>query len=109
MGGSINSGRKQTLRTANVPHRFTEDRHIDRESLIIPIVASENRRYVITGVLNSGEIIPNSARLISNFEPYIFGVISSYMHILWVKAVGGKLKTDYRYSAQLCYNTFPFP
>jgi hypothetical protein len=105
----LNSGRKQTLNTANIPHRFTEDRHIETESLIIPIVASENRRYIIAGVLNSGEIIPNSARLIHNFEPYVFGVISSYMHILWVKAVGGKLKTDYRYSAQLCYNTFPFP
>ena len=105
----LNSGRKQTFSTANLPHRFTEDRHIETESLIIPIVSSENRRYIIAGVLNSGEIIPNSARVIHNFEPYVFGVISSYMHILWVKAVGGKLKTDYRYSAQLCYNTFPFP
>jgi len=105
----LNSGRKQTLNTANIPHRFTEDRHIETESLIIPIVASENRRYIIAGVLNSGEIIPNSARLIHNFEPYVFGVISSYMHILWVKAVGGKLETRIRYSKDICYNTFPFP
>lgn len=105
----LNSGRKQTLSTANVPHKFTEDRHVETESLIVPIVASEKRRYIIAGVLNAGEIIPNSARVIHDFEPYTFGVISSYMHILWVKAVGGKLKTDYRYSAQLCYNTFPFP
>jgi len=42
-------------------------------------------------------------------QPWLFGVIHSKMHIDWIRAVGGKLKTDYRYSAKLCYNTFPFP
>ena len=47
--------------------------------------------------------------VISNAQPWLFGVLHSKMHMVWVDAVGGKLKTDYRYSAKLCYNTFPFP
>lgn len=42
-------------------------------------------------------------------QPWLFGILHSKMHMVWVDAVGGKLKTDYRYSAKLCYNTFPFP
>lgn len=104
-----NSKRIQTLKTVNIPHRFTEDRHKESASLLIPIVASERRTHLVLGFLDSGEVIPNSARAIYNIEPYMFGILSSYMHILWVKAVGGKLKTDYRYSAGICYNSFPFP
>ena len=44
-----------------------------------------------------------------NATPWLFGILHSKMHMVWVDAVGGKLKTDYRYSAKLCYNTFPFP
>jgi hypothetical protein len=58
---------------------------------------------------NPNEVIvaPNFA--IYHAQPWLFGVITSRMHMVWVRNVGGKLKTDYRYSAKLCYNTFPFP
>ena len=46
---------------------------------------------------------------IYNAQPWLFAVVTSRMHMVWVRNVGGKLKTDYRYSAKLCYNTFPFP
>jgi len=59
--------------------------------------------------LSKGTVISNAARVIFNPEIYLFAVISSRMHIVWVKAVAGRLKTDMQYSNTLCYNTFPFP
>ena len=61
------------------------------------------------GFLNSSDIIvaPNFA--IYDAKMWIFGILTSKLHMAWVKTVGGRLKSDYRYSAQLCYNTFPFP
>lgn len=105
----LKSKRKQTLETAAAPHRFTEDRHKDEPSLLIPIVTSERRLYMTLGFLSKGEVIPNSARAVYNSEPYLFGVLSSKIHMIWVKAVGGRLRTDVRYSAGVCYNSFPFP
>ena len=61
------------------------------------------------GYLDSGSIIPNSAQAIYHAEPWIFGVISSQMHMVWVRTVAGRLKSDYRYSSSICYNNFPFP
>jgi hypothetical protein len=61
------------------------------------------------GFLDKEYIIPNSAQAIYDAEPWIFGIINSFMHNLWVKTVGGSLETRIRYSSVLCYNTFPFP
>ena len=103
------SNRKQTKETVNVPYAFTENRHIDKPSIIIPIVSSERREYYVCGFLDGTQIIPNSARAVYGSAPYVFGVLSSKTHMLWVKAVAGRLKTDYRYSAGVCYNGFPLP
>ena len=54
-------------------------------------------------------MISNSAFAIYNAPIWLFGILTSRIHMDWVRAVGGRLKTDYRYSAGLCYNTFPFP
>jgi hypothetical protein len=104
-----NSKRGKTLETASTPNRFTEDRHLDKPSIIVPIVTSERREYLTLGFLNNGEVIPNSARAIYDAKEYIFGILSSKIHMIWVKAVGGRLRTDVRYSAGVCYNSFPFP
>jgi hypothetical protein len=61
------------------------------------------------GYLNEGIVVSNSAFAIYGAQTWLFGILESKMHMVWVRTVGGKLKTDYRYSAQLCYNTFPFP
>lgn len=103
------SDRKQTRDTINVPYAFTENRHVDKPSIIIPIVSSERREYYVCGFLDGTQIIPNSARAIYDPEPYVFGIISSKTHMLWIQAVAGRLKTDYRYSAGVCYNGFPLP
>lgn len=105
----INSKDKGTNELAKRSHQF-RDRHTARESqLIIPNVSSERRYYIPIGIIGNDTVISNSASAIYDAQPWLFGVIHSKMHMVWVNAVGGKLKTDYRYSAKLCYNTFPFP
>ena len=105
----LNSKDEGTNKLAKRPHQF-RDRNIAKESqLIIPAVSSERREYIPIGFLDTETIISNSAMAIYNAQPWLFGVLHSKMHMVWVNAVGGKLKTDYRYSAKLCYNTFPFP
>ena len=103
------SKRLSTNKLSDVSYRFAEVRHQSTESIIIPSVSSEKREYIPIGFLNSDSIIvaPNFA--VYDASPWHLGVITSRMHMVWVRAVGGKRKTDYRYSAKLCYNTFPFP
>jgi hypothetical protein len=104
-----NSDRIATKKLAKVAFRFGEVRHQETDSIIIPATSSERRDYIPMGFLTSETVISNSAMAIYDAQPWLFGVIHSKMHMVWVDAVGGKLKTDYRYSAKLCYNTFPFP
>src|SRR5690554_4370625 len=103
------SKRLATNKLAKIPYRFGEVRHIDSESIIIPSVSSERRDYIPMGFLNNDTIISNLAFGIYNAHPWLFGVLTSKMHMVWVKAVGGYLGTSIRYSAKVCYNTFPFP
>lgn len=103
------SKREATNKLAQYPYRFAEIRYKETESIIVPSVSSESREYIPMGLLDKNEIIiaPNFA--IYDAQLWLFGILTSKMHMAWVKAVGGRLKTDYRYSATLCYNTFPFP
>ncbi|WP_321426283.1 DNA methyltransferase [uncultured Bacteroides sp.] len=104
-----NSKREATNKLSNVPYLFAEIRHKETNSIFIPKVSSERREYIPIGFLNKDTIISDLAFAIYNAQMWTFGVLTSKMHMAWVKTVGGRLKTDYRYSAQLCYNTFPFP
>lgn len=95
---------------ANTPHLFAQiTQNTSADFIIIPSVSSERREYIPIGYLSKENISTNLCMVISNAQPWLFGVLHSKMHMVWVDAVGGKLKTDYRYSAKLCYNTFPFP
>ncbi|MDO5637558.1 MAG: N-6 DNA methylase [Myroides sp.] len=103
------SKREATNKLKDVYFSFGEVRFKDTDSIIVPRHSSENRDYIPLGFFNSDTIIADSALAIYDAQPWLFGVLHSKMHMVWVDAVGGKLKTDYRYSAKLCYNTFPFP
>jgi type II restriction/modification system DNA methylase subunit YeeA len=103
---SIDSG---TRKIAGKPHQFREMNSADKNLLIIPRVSSERRHYIPIGFLDEKNIISDSAQVIYDPPTWIFSVVSSRMHMTWVRAVAGRLKTDYRYSSALCYNTFPFP
>lgn len=105
----LNSKEVTTFKLAKRPHQF-RDRNTAKESqLIIPTVSSENREYIPCGYLDNKTIVSNSAQVVYDAQPYIFAIVNSKMHMVWVRAVGGKLETRYRYSKDICYNTFPFP
>lgn len=108
----MESKKGATNKDAQRPYQFSEIRYIEgTASIIVPRHSSENRDYIPIGYFEKDEqvVIPDSAFAVYDAEVWLFGVLTSKMHNIWVRAVGGRLKTDYRYSATLCYNTFPFP
>ncbi len=105
----LNSKREATQKLANEPHKFGEIRYQKTNSIIVPRVSSEHRYYIPLNFLKKNTVISDSALAIYDPEPYIMGIISSRMHMVWMRTVAGRLKTDYRYSSTLVYNTFPFP
>ena len=105
----LGSKKKNTRDLSSRPYTFTENRFRKPSGLIIPVVSSEKREYIPMAFFKPDTVIYYSAFAIYDAETWLFGILESKMHMAWVRTVGGKLKTDYRYSAQLCYNTFPFP
>jgi hypothetical protein len=103
------STRIATRKLANHAFRFGEIRYQNKQSIILPTTSSENREYIPVGFLPKDYVVVNATNVIYTENNWIFGVISSKMHMVWVRAVGGRLKTDLRYSSSLIYNTFPFP
>lgn len=103
------SSRNSTNLLASTPYKFGEIRYKDSECIIIPRHSSERREYIPIGYLPAGTVVADSAFAVYDAPLWLFAILTSKMHMAWVKTVGGRLKTDYRYSAQLCYNTFPFP
>lgn len=106
------NGSAEAKRLAERPHQFREHYHISersKEKILVPAVSSERREYIPIGYVDKDTIISNSAFAVYDAEKWLFALLTSKMHNLWVRAVGGRLKTDIRYSATLCYNTFPFP
>lgn len=105
----LESKRASTRKLAEKPYSFGEVRYKETECIIVPGVSSENRKYIPIGYLDKGTVITNSAFAIYDASLWLFGILTSEMHMVWVRTVGGRLETRYRYSAGLCYNTFPFP
>jgi hypothetical protein len=91
------------------PHKFAWINKQRGLQLIIPTVFSERREYITVGLLDDRYIVSNAASIVQSPKPHIFAIVSSAMHISWVRAVAGRLKTDIRYTSALCYNTFPIP
>lgn len=77
--------------------------------LIIPRVSSERRRYVPIGFATKDIISSDAVQIVPNATLYHFGVLTSNVHMAWMRAVCGRLKSDYRYSKEIVYNTFPWP
>ncbi len=103
------SKKAATRKISKRPHSFGEIRHKKSHSIIIPEVSSERRVYIPIGFLDDETVISNLAYSIPSANPLVFGIISSKMHMAWVRTVAGQLETRIRYSAGLCYNTFPIP
>lgn len=89
---------------------FTENRQPDTGFyLAFPRTSSENRRYIPIGFLDANTIAANDLQMVPNASTYDFGVLTSAMHMAWVKVTCGRLESRYRYSAKSTYNTFPWP
>lgn len=98
-----------TQKMAKQPWKYTEDRFCPDEALFIPLTSSEKYAYIPVGLLPNDTIISNAGFAIYNPSEFIIGIVTSKIHNKWNSALAGKMKTDNRYSAALCYNTFPFP
>lgn len=100
---------ESTRKFADRPTEFKQNAQPNTPYLIIPSVSSENRRYVPIGYIQPEVIATNATQIIPNATLYEFGVITSNVHMAWMRIVAGRLKSDYRYSSTIVYNTFPWP
>jgi hypothetical protein len=101
---------KETRPAAEYPHRFRQIQgKPGARCIVVPIHTSESREYLPVGLLNGDSIISNAAYALYNAESWSLSLIASRLHLIWIGTVCGKLKTDYRYSNTLGWNTFPVP
>lgn len=106
----IKAGHAAALRGAERPHTFLQLAQPKRGSyLLVPRVSSERRKYVPMGFYSVDIISSDANQIVPDANIYEFGILTSEMHNDWMRAVAGRLKSDYRYSATLVYNTFPWP
>jgi hypothetical protein len=91
------------------PYQFRYTHTCKNKQLVIPRVSSSRREYIPIGFLDRTYIISDSAQAIYDSETYIFAIVSSKIHMLWVRLTSGRLRGDIRYLSALSYNTFPFP
>ncbi|MCI0360289.1 MAG: hypothetical protein L0211_17570 [Planctomycetaceae bacterium] len=103
------SNRGTTRSLANTPGLFGENRQPDEPYLLIPGVSSESRTYIPIGFLKADVIASNLVNVVPGATMFHFGVLTSRMHMAWVRQVCGRLKSDFRYSNQIVYNNFPWP
>jgi hypothetical protein len=100
------SRKAKTRIDAERPSLFSEDRNIDTPAIFVPMLSSCNRKYVPTGFIDANVIVSNLASFIPNGDLFTFGIINSSIMMVWMKTVGGKFKSDYRFSVTTVYNTF---
>lgn len=101
------NGAEDRQKLAATPWLFRETKCPDLY-VIVPATSSENRKYVPMGFLDSSTIATNSATIIPNANLYDFGILTSNVHMAWMRTVCGRLKSDYRYSKDIVYNNFPW-
>lgn len=96
------------IKLADIPYRF-RDQHNPNAAIVVPRVSSETRRYIPMGFIDSSVILNDAVQMIPNGHLFEFSILASNAHMAWMRVVGGRLKSDYRYSSVLVYNTFPWP
>lgn len=97
-----------TRRLADTPTVFRETNN-PKSFIVVPSVSSERRKYVPIGFMDGDTIATNLVLIIPDASLYLFGVLTSNVHMAWMRAVCGRLKSDYRYSKDVVYNNFPWP
>ena len=104
----LNSSREATKKLADYPTLFGEIRQPESDYLVIPRHSSENRKYIPVGYMSQDIICGDANLLIPNTNLHEFAILTSNVHNSWVRAIAGRIKSDYRYSASIIYNTFPW-
>ncbi len=94
---------------AETPWRFREQIESSQNSIVVPKVSSERRIYIPMGYVAKDVVVSDLAFAVHDAEPWVLALLTSRIHMVWTRAVGGKLKTDYRYSNTIVYNNFPVP
>ncbi|MBD2394094.1 DUF559 domain-containing protein [Cyanobacterium aponinum FACHB-4101] len=105
----LSSKSKPTQKLADTPTRFHVENMPDSDYLLIPRVSSENRKYIPIGFISPDSITSDSCLIIPNADLFLFGILTSEMHMTWVKYVCGRLESRFRYSKDIVYNNYPFP
>lgn len=104
----LSSKSEGTRKLAEKPTRFHVENMPSGNSIIIPETSSENRKYIPIGFISPKILCSNAVRLIPNATLYHFGILTSNVHMAWVKTVCGRLEMRYRYSVNVVYNNFPW-
>lgn len=105
----LNSTKAATQKSAESPTLFQEIRHPNSEYIIVPRHSSETRKYVPFGFVSPDIIVNDAVQIIPGANLYHFGTLMSNVHMAWMRAVCGSIKSDYRYSKDIVYNNFPWP
>ena len=105
----LNSKSTPTQKLADHPTRFHVENMPDKKYLLFPRVSSERRYYIPIGFVSPKTLASDATIILPNATLFHFGILTSTMHMDWMRYFCGRLKSDYRYSAQLVYNNFPWP
>ena len=104
----LSSPSEGTRKLAERPTRFHVENMPKAQYIVIPEVSSEKRRYIPMGFLTPDILCSNLVKIIPDATLYHFGVLTSNVHMAWMRVVCGRLKSDYRYSKDIVYNNFPW-
>lgn len=104
-----NSSAKTTQVLKDTPSQFFQSQVPENQCIVIPVVSSERRRYIPMCFMPTGNVYTNALFYIDDANMYLFGILTSNVHMAWMRVVCGRLKSDYRYSNDIVYNNFPIP
>jgi hypothetical protein len=104
----LKSTAKPTVEKSEIPHLFFFISHPDTDYLLIPSTSSENRKYIPIGYMDKNTISSNANMIIPKATLYHFGILTSSIHMAWMRAVCGRLEMRYRYTGTIVYNNFPW-
>ncbi len=105
----LKSTKQATVKWANQPTLFTENRQPTTDYILVPSHSSENRSYIPIGFMTKEDTLNNSCLSVPNATLFHFGILTSLMHMVWVKHLCGRIKSDYRYSNEIVYTNYPWP
>ncbi|MFZ9736398.1 MAG: class I SAM-dependent DNA methyltransferase [Prochlorotrichaceae cyanobacterium] len=104
----MNAGR-DAQKAASVPHRFFYRKYQEREAIVAPMTSSGRREYLPVSFLKRGVVVSNGALVAYGDSHFLFSVMSSKLHSVWLATTSARMRSDYRYSVNLTYSTFPVP